>query len=212
MPSEPEQERNVNLEPLRKPEDTDLDVLLDAPQLQAEGLVVEIEDLELGDLVKIGKVRIEARSLDAQLLLQAKLDTLLAIVDRLLTTIDASLALFAAPMHSFNLLMAATHRNLGILQDLTRATVRTNGTLHVPTAGHGPKRVLPESGADGSGYVRTVLDERGEVVEERFVGGPDATEVAVRRAGELGVDLPDVEGSGSGGRILLSDVEKAPEP
>ena len=127
MPSEPEQEQEVNLEPLRKPEDTDLDVLLDAPRVQAEGLVVEIKDLELGDLVKIGKVRIEARSLDAQLLLQARLDTLLAIVDRLLTTIDATLALFAAPMYSFNLLIAATYRNLGILQELTRVTVRANG-------------------------------------------------------------------------------------
>ncbi len=206
MPPGPKQEQDVNREPLRKPEDTELDILLDAPQLEAESLVVEIEDLELGDLVKIGKVRIEARNLDAQLLLQARLDTLLELVDRLLTTIDASLALFTAPMYSFNLLMGATYKNLGILQDLTRATVRVTGTLPATLA------VEPDPETDGnpgSGYIRTVLSERGEVIEERFIGGPSVTEAAARRAGELGVDLSTVGGTGSGGRVLLSDVEKA---
>lgn len=39
----------------------------------------------------------------------------------------------------------------------------------------------------------------------------EVTEAAERRAGELGVDLDEVEGTGSGGRVVVSDVEKAAE-
>jgi pyruvate/2-oxoglutarate dehydrogenase complex dihydrolipoamide acyltransferase (E2) component len=38
---------------------------------------------------------------------------------------------------------------------------------------------------------------------------PDATEVARKRAEELGVDLSQVEGSGAGGRITIRDVQRA---
>jgi hypothetical protein len=40
-------------------------------------------------------------------------------------------------------------------------------------------------------------------------GGVDATEAAERRAGELGVRLSEVKGTGAGGRILIKDVEEA---
>jgi pyruvate/2-oxoglutarate dehydrogenase complex dihydrolipoamide acyltransferase (E2) component len=36
-----------------------------------------------------------------------------------------------------------------------------------------------------------------------------ATEAAKRKARELGVRIYDVKGTGSGGRILVKDVEKA---
>ena len=39
--------------------------------------------------------------------------------------------------------------------------------------------------------------------------GPEVTEAAERRAGELGIDLSDVKGTGSRGRILVTDVEAA---
>jgi pyruvate/2-oxoglutarate dehydrogenase complex dihydrolipoamide acyltransferase (E2) component len=38
---------------------------------------------------------------------------------------------------------------------------------------------------------------------------PETTEAAVHRAEELGVDLSDVQGTGSRGRILVTDVEAA---
>jgi pyruvate/2-oxoglutarate dehydrogenase complex dihydrolipoamide acyltransferase (E2) component len=54
----------------------------------------------------------------------------------------------------------------------------------------------------------------GEVPEDRTPdagddGEPEITEAAQRRARELGVDLSNVEGTGSGGRILVKDVEAA---
>lgn len=39
--------------------------------------------------------------------------------------------------------------------------------------------------------------------------GPEVTEAAQRRAKELGVDPSDVKGTGSGGRVLVKDVEAA---
>ena len=38
---------------------------------------------------------------------------------------------------------------------------------------------------------------------------PETTEAAAQRAGELGVDLSSVQGTGSRGRILVTDVEAA---
>ncbi len=40
---------------------------------------------------------------------------------------------------------------------------------------------------------------------------PEVTEAAKRRAKELGVDPTTVEGTGSGGRVLVKDVEAAAE-
>jgi pyruvate/2-oxoglutarate dehydrogenase complex dihydrolipoamide acyltransferase (E2) component len=58
-----------------------------------------------------------------------------------------------------------------------------------------------------------VLDEQAEdhppdgEVEE----GPEVTEAAERRAKELGADPSGVKGTGSGGRVLVKDVESAAE-
>jgi pyruvate/2-oxoglutarate dehydrogenase complex dihydrolipoamide acyltransferase (E2) component len=38
---------------------------------------------------------------------------------------------------------------------------------------------------------------------------PEVTEAAERRAGELGIDLSELKGTGSRGRILVTDVEAA---
>jgi pyruvate/2-oxoglutarate dehydrogenase complex dihydrolipoamide acyltransferase (E2) component len=39
--------------------------------------------------------------------------------------------------------------------------------------------------------------------------GPEVTDAAMRRAKELGVDPTTMEGTGSGGRVLVKDVEAA---
>jgi e3 binding domain len=74
--------------------------------------------------------------------------------------------------------------------------------------------------ADGTGgIVEQTLSESGEVWEEAVVGEADmageggeekgvvqATSAAERRAEDLGVDISEVEGTGSGGRITIKDV------
>ena len=49
-------------------------------------------------------------------------------------------------------------------------------------------------------------DEEAEHREE-----PEATEAATRRAKELGVDLSGLEGTGTGGRVVVKDVTRAAE-
>lgn len=63
---------------------------------------------------------------------------------------------------------------------------------HLTTHDAGPDEQTEDHSLDGGG-------------EE----GPEVTEAAGRRAKELGVDLSGVKGSGSGGRILVKDVEAA---
>ncbi|QIN80853.1 hypothetical protein GBA65_16095 [Rubrobacter marinus] len=69
-------------------------------------------------------------------------------------------------------------------------------------------RARDESGR----VVEGVLDEDGNALggEAASPAEPvEATDAARRRAEELGLDLSVVKGTGSGGRILVRDVEKA---
>jgi len=72
---------------------------------------------------------------------------------------------------------------------------------------------------DASGnVVEEVLDEEGDVLdpgeaedsrEREDDSNVEATEAARRRANETGVKLSGVKGTGSDGRILVKDVERA---
>jgi hypothetical protein len=86
-------------------------------------------------------------------------------------------------------------------------------------SGRTMRRVVEESGS----VVEQTLNQSGEVTEETVVGDASTTEgaageeegearatpAAERRASELGVDLSSVEGTGSGGRITVRDVQNA---
>jgi hypothetical protein len=82
-------------------------------------------------------------------------------------------------------------------------------------------RIVGRARDESGNVVEEVLDDEGEVlaqnvseeVEDRESESEDievdATEAARRKADELGVKLSDIKGTGSGGRILVRDVEKA---
>ena len=82
-------------------------------------------------------------------------------------------------------------------------------------------RIVGRARDESGNVVEEVLDDEGEVlahnvseeVEDRESEGEaieaDATEAARRKADDLGVKLSDIKGTGSGGRILVRDVEKA---
>jgi hypothetical protein len=85
-------------------------------------------------------------------------------------------------------------------------------------AGRTVRRVADESGS----IVEQTLTESGQVSEEAVVGEAStngeageengevrATPAAERKADELGVDLSQIEGTGSGGRIIVNDVTGA---
>ena len=198
----------------------DPDVLLDVPVLGVEELHLEVENLkarisvqaELADMVKLnvgvdvdlGKVKLDLKGLDAQVLLKVRLDNIRAVLGQALEAID---------------------RDPSILDRLTAETNRKDrepgddgrprdGAGSVGEAEQTVRRTVDEKG----NAPRTVLDGSGDVVEESASGGlagtneagrRGATDAAERKAREMGVDLSGVDGTGSAGRILVRDVKKA---
>ena len=55
----------------------------------------------------------------------------------------------------------------------------------------------------------SMSEERDQEPENEDAGEVEATDAARRKADELGVKLPDVKGTGSGGRVLVKDVKEA---
>lgn len=76
---------------------------------------------------------------------------------------------------------------------------------HLTTHDAGPDESAPE--ADETAAEDSSRDGDNEEVPEASEAEREATEAAKRRAKELGVDLSSVKGTGSGGRILVKDVE-----
>jgi len=183
-----------------QPAGDDPDLSLDVPSLEVEELNLDVENLrarislqaELADMVKLNvgleadvdKVKLEAKGVEAQVLLKAGLDNVRAILSQALDALD---------------------NNPQILEDLLRTSEETAGSERAlvgatGTIGDTPEDT-PEQGAEGDAEARET--------EQEDAGEPDATDAARRKAQELGIDLSQVEGTGSGGRILLRDVKKA---
>jgi pyruvate/2-oxoglutarate dehydrogenase complex dihydrolipoamide acyltransferase (E2) component len=178
-----------------QPTNKDPDLTLDVPSLEVEELNLDVENLrarislqaELADMVKLNvgveadvdKVKLEAKGVDAQVLLKAGLNNVRAILSQALDALD---------------------NNPRILEDLARTSEETSGTAERTLEdATGTTGDTPERGADGDAEDRETEDG----------GEPNATDAARRKAEELGVDLSQVEGTGAGGHILVKDVKKA---
>lgn len=170
----------------------DPDVLLDVPTLNVEEIDLEVEDLQvrvalqavLADLVQIN-VGLKGELGEVKLTVkdveaQVQLKARLDNVRAIFSEVLASL------QHSpqfFRQTLESVNQTAGSPENTTPDTEVVNETGDVS----GPP-------ADGD------AEERPE---------PEATEAARNRAKELGVDLSGLEGTGSGGRIIVRDVVKA---
>jgi len=180
-----------------QPGSEDSDVTVDVPSLKVEELMLDVENLrhrtsmqaELADMVKLNVgvetvvdgAKLELRGVDAQMFLRARLDNVRAILSEALDTID---------------------NNPEILQDITRIAEETAGT--------GERAMEGAAGAIGEvPEEEPAEDSESSQAEKASADEPDATEAARRKAEEMGLDLSQVEGTGAGGRILLSDVKQA---
>jgi pyruvate/2-oxoglutarate dehydrogenase complex dihydrolipoamide acyltransferase (E2) component len=183
----------------RQPASDAPDLTLDVPSLGIEELNLDVENLrarislhaELADMVKLSvgveadvdKVKLEAKGVEAQLMLKAGLENVRAILGQALDALD---------------------NNPGILEDLLRTSGEepsggsAGGALEGST---GPIEDAQKQGA-GGGAENPETDDEG-------AGEPNATDAARRKAEELGVDLTRIEGTGAGGRILVGDVRRA---
>jgi pyruvate/2-oxoglutarate dehydrogenase complex dihydrolipoamide acyltransferase (E2) component len=170
----------------------DPDVLLDVPKLNVDEIDLEVEDLqvrvslqaELADLVRIN-IGLEAELGEVKLGVkgveaQAQLRARLDNVRAIFSEVLASL------QHSpqfFRQALGTGNQAAGAPEETTLDTEVVDETEDVSG---------PPAGGDA---------------EEREV--PEATEAARNKARELGVDLSGLEGTGSGGRIIVRDVAKA---
>ena len=182
-----------------RPTSEDPDLTLDVPSLEIEELNLDVENLrarvsvqaELADMVKLNvgleadvdKLKLEAKGVEAQVLLKAGLDNVRAILSQALDALD---------------------NNPGILEDLVRGAGEASGgtTSGARQALEGPSSKAGEETEQEAGG-----DEGFE--KEDAGGEPNATGAARQKAEDLGVELSNVKGTGSGGRILVRDVKKA---
>ena len=169
----------------------DPDVLLDVPKLNVEEIDLEVEDLQvrvalqavLADLVQIN-VGLKAELGEVKLTVKG-----VEAQAQLKARLDNVRAIFSEVLESlqyspqfFRQALESVNETAGAQEDTTPDTEVVDETGDVS----GP----PTGGGAG---------ERGE---------PEATEAARNKARELGVDLSGLEGTGSGGRIIVRDVVK----
>ena len=181
----------------RQPASGPPDLTLDVPSLGIEELNLDVENLkarislhaELADMVKLSvgveadvdKVKLEAKGIEAQLLLKAGLDNVRTILGQALHALD---------------------NNPGILEALLQTSGESSGVGGRALEGAaGPSEDAPTQEAGE--------DTEAPEIRNEGAGELKATDAARRKAEELGVDLAQIEGTGAGGRVLLTDVKKA---
>jgi hypothetical protein len=88
----------------------------------------------------------------------------------------------------------------GVLGEVAKTVARE--------VGHAASDEARDLGLAATRRVRALGERR----EQRRAKRLNATDAAVRIADQLGIDLADIRGSGSDGRITVKDVREAPEP
>jgi pyruvate/2-oxoglutarate dehydrogenase complex dihydrolipoamide acyltransferase (E2) component len=187
-----EQEYSQDSQPELSP---DLD--LEVPVIQIEELDLEVEDLQLqvslqtqlADFVNIsagvnahiGKVKLAIKGVEAQARLRVRLEGTLETLRRALETID---------------------RNPQVLGGAPHGGEQAGEDLRPWQSADSPSNA--EGGASGQNTTERVGDPGAEDTAE-----VRATDAARRKAEEMGVDLSRIEGSGVGGRVVVSDVNQA---
>jgi pyruvate/2-oxoglutarate dehydrogenase complex dihydrolipoamide acyltransferase (E2) component len=170
----------------------DPDVLLDVPTLNVEAVDLEVEDLQvrvslqaaLADLVQIN-VGLEAELSEVKLAVKD-----IEAQAQLKAHLDNVRAIFSEVLESLQYSPQFFRQALGSVNEAAGAPEDT--TLDT--------EIVDETGDVSGPPTDESAGERGE---------PEATEAARNKARELGVDLSSIEGTGSGGRIIVRDVVKA---
>lgn len=169
------------------------DVTLDVPGLNIEELNLRVENLR-------ARISLQSELVDA-VKINVGVDAYLDGVELELKGLEAQ-ALLKANLDNVRDILARTldtlDNNPRLIESLAQAAGESTGVLEgvASTIGDTPQSPEQEGGEDRR-------------PGEESPGGADATQAARRKAEELGVDLNGLEGSGSGGRIIVKDVVKA---
>lgn len=171
----------------------DPDVLLDVPLLNVEEIDLEVEDLrarvsfqaELADLVKINV------GLDVEL---GKVKLEIKGVEakaQLKARLDNVRAIFSEVLESLE-------HNPQFFRDVAGTVDQSTGSSETAARG------ALDAGEAGDAPDAPPIDVDAEVSTR-----VEATNAARKKAEELGMELSDLEGTGSGGRIVVRDVIEA---
>lgn len=203
----PEQEYNgYAVDRSEQAEGESPDLVLDVPVLKVDELDLEVEDLrahvalraELADFVKVNVgvdayldgVKLGIKGVEAQVSLKVKLERVLGTLERALASIDRNPQILAgAASQSPNKAVEGAGRDAS-------------------QAPYGEEGSTGRRATDESGGVTDAAPGESDSVEAEETGKVDATDAARRRAGELGIKLSEVKGTGSNGRVLIKDVER----
>jgi pyruvate/2-oxoglutarate dehydrogenase complex dihydrolipoamide acyltransferase (E2) component len=181
-PSDPRQDGRVEA---RGPHSEDADVLLDVPVLKVEKLDLEVQNL---------RAHIAARAELADFLkISVGVDAYLDEVKLETEGVEAQVTLevkLERILGTIDRALNAIEGNPELLVAALQGQDGGNAALQAAIEGPGESGDAPEP-AD---------EETAEV---------EATDAAREKAAELGVDLKGIEGTGSGGRVVLRDVRKA---
>lgn len=159
------------------------DVLLDVPTLNVEELDLEVENLQ-------AHVSVRAELADF-VNINIGVDAHLDKVKLEIKGVEAQLQLkvrLERILGTIESALAAIEQNPGLLDGSSRRENR--GLLELEGSAATPQQREDAQQAETSAEV-------------------EATDAARRKAEDLGVDLSQVEGTGSGGRVLVRDVQKA---
>jgi e3 binding domain len=214
------------------------DVLLDVPLLKVEEIDLTVEGLrahvavlaELADLVKLSvgadvgldKVELTIKGVEAQALLKVRLEQVRAILDKALTTIGENPEILQS-------LVRTVDRTVGEVGGAAREAVGEGGAVSQLTEGVGEAtqrvgdaagQAVGQVGQTTNQAVGQATDQVQETAEQASEEAesqsgvvedeePYATHAARQKAEQLGVNLSEVEGSGTGGRIKVADVMQA---
>lgn len=233
MSSKEPTSRNSNRSPTDEP-----DVLLDIPQLKVDEIGLEVEDLKarvslhagVGELVNLavgadvnlGKVKLDIKGVEAQALLKVRLENVLAILDRALSTVDGNPEVLRSLTQTVDqagdlarralgedgAVSGAVSNAVGLVGDTTGRAMGEGGAVSQAASGvsQAAQGVGGASEQVTSGAGQATQEAEGTIETESKV---EATDAAKRKAKQLGVDLSTVEGTGSGGRITAGDAESA---
>src|SRR5215212_5922111 len=170
------------------------DVIVDVPVVKVDEIHFELDDLmarvslhaEVLDLVKLsvgvhvelGKVELNIKGVEAQMLMRARLDHVTAIIDRVLTTLDRNPDVLQTIAHS--------------LEPVTEGAGKAVGEV-----GEGANKAVGQIGEGAGSAVEDVGEGAGGAVEDVGKGAGSAVEDVGEGAGGAVKDV----GKGAGGAV-----------
>ncbi len=174
------------------------DVIVDVPVVKVDEIHFELDDLmarvslhaEVLDLVKLsvgvhvelGKVELNIKGVEAQMLMRARLDHVTAIIDRVLTTLDRNPDVLQTIAHSLEPVTEGAGKAVGEVGEGANKAVGQIGEgagSAVEDVGEGAGGAVKDVGKGAGGAVEDVGEGAGGAVED--VGGG-----AGKAVGEVG--------------------------